>query len=52
MDATGVSHIAICVRDMEKSLAFDYDILGMKVTVDQVQDTTQGGLPHVYKHKR
>ena len=52
MDATGVSHIAICVRDMERSLAFYRDILGMKVTLDQVQDTTQGGLPHVYKHKR
>lgn len=52
MDATGVSHIAICVRDMERSLAFYRDILGMKVTLDQVQDTTQGGLPQVYKHKR
>lgn len=52
MDATGVSHIAICVRDMGKSLAFYRDILGMKVTLDEVQDTTQGGLPSVYKHKR
>ena len=52
MDATGVSHIAICVRDMEKSLAFYRDILGMKVNMDEVQDTTQGGLPSVYKHKR
>jgi catechol 2,3-dioxygenase-like lactoylglutathione lyase family enzyme len=52
MDATGVSHIAICVRDMENSLAFYRDILGMKVTKDEVQDTTQGGLPSVYKHPR
>ena len=52
MDTTGVSHIAICVRDMDKSLAFYRDILGMKVTMDEVQDTTQGGLPSVYKHKR
>lgn len=52
MEATGVSHIAICVRDMEKSLAFYRDILGMKVTLDQIQDTTRGGLPHVYKHRR
>ena len=52
MDATGVSHIAICVRDLDKSLAFYRDILGMRVTLDQVQDTTQGGLPHVYKHAR
>jgi catechol 2,3-dioxygenase-like lactoylglutathione lyase family enzyme len=52
MDATGISHIAICVDDLDKSLAFYRDILGMKVTLDQVQDTTQGGLPHVYKHPR
>ena len=38
MDATGVSHIAICVRDMDKSLGFYRDILGMRVTLDQVQD--------------
>ena len=50
MDATAVSHIAICVRDMDKSLAFYRDILGMRVTLDQVQDTTTGGLPNVYKH--
>ena len=52
VDATGVSHIAICVRDMEKALVFYHDILGMKVTKDEVQDTTQGGLPSVYKHAR
>ena len=52
MDATGVSHIAICVRDLDKSLAFYRDILGIRVTLDQVQDTTTGGLPHVYKHPR
>ena len=52
MDATGVSHIAICVRDLDKSLAFYRDILGMRVTADRIQDTTTGGLPHVYKHPR
>ena len=52
MDATGVSHIAVCVRDMDKSLAFYRDILGMKVIKDEVQDTSQGGLPHTYKHSR
>jgi catechol 2,3-dioxygenase-like lactoylglutathione lyase family enzyme len=52
MEATGVSHIAVCVRDMDKSLAFYRDILGMKVTKDEVQDTSQGGLPHTYKHPR
>ena len=52
MEATGVSHIAICVRDMEKSLAFYRDILKMRVTLDQIQDTTKGGLPHIYGHSR
>ena len=52
MDATGVSHIAICVQDVDKSLAFYRDILGMRVTLDQVQDTTAGGLPHVYHSAR
>ena len=52
MDATGVSHIAICVRDVDKSLAFYRDILGMKVTQDRIDDTTKGGLPNVYKYQR
>ena len=52
MDATIVSHIAICVRDLEKSLAFYQDILGMHVTFDQVQDTSKGGFPDIYKHAR
>ncbi len=52
MEATGVSHIAICVRDMDKSLAFYRDILGMWIKKDEVQDTSQGGLPHTYKHPR
>ena len=52
MDATGISHIAVCVRDLDKSLAFYRDILGMEVVFDQIQDTTTGGLPHVYQHAR
>ena len=52
MDATGVSHIAICVRDIDKSLEFYRDILGMTVGYDRIQDTTTGGLPHVYAHPR
>lgn len=52
MEATGVSHVAICVRDLDKSLEFYRDILGMKVLADRVQDTTTGGLPHVHKHSR
>jgi catechol 2,3-dioxygenase-like lactoylglutathione lyase family enzyme len=52
MEATGVSHIAVCVRDMDKALAFYRDILGMRVLQDRMQDTTTGGLPHVYKRRR
>ncbi|MCX4095647.1 VOC family protein [Nocardia sp. alder85J] len=35
MAVTGVSHIAIGVRDMEKSLAFYRDALGLSLTVDR-----------------
>lgn len=52
MEATGVSHIAVCVRDMDKSLAFYRDILGMKVSDDHIQDTSTGGLTHTYQHHR
>ncbi len=52
MNSSGVSHIAVCVRDLDKALAFYRDILGMTVTVDRVQDTSTGGLPHVYSHNR
>ena len=52
MDASAISHIAFCVSDIEKSLPFYRDALGMKVIFDQVQDTTTGGLPHVYNQAR
>ncbi|MDA0734012.1 MAG: VOC family protein [Chloroflexi bacterium] len=52
MEANIISHIAFCVRDIEKSLAFYRDVLGMKVTFDQVQDTTSGFLTNVYRHSR
>ncbi len=45
------SHAAICSRDLERSLAFYRDALGFRVVLDQVQDTTRGGLPHVYKSR-
>ena len=47
-----MGYIAFCVSDIEKSLEFYRDILGMKVIFDQVQDTTRGGLPSVYEHSR
>ena len=52
MKATGVTHIGICVRDMEKSLAFYRDALGMKVLGDRATDPTEGGRTHNYKHRR
>ena len=52
MESTGISHIAVCVKDMDKALTFYRDILGMEVTKDFMQDTSTGGLTHTYKHKR
>src|SRR2546427_10957627 len=52
MPALGMSHVAFCVRDMEKSIAFYQEALGFRVLNDRRQDTTTGGLPHVYKHRR
>jgi lactoylglutathione lyase len=43
MKATGVSHIAICVRDMDKSLAFYRDALGMKVLQERTSDPSELG---------
>ena len=52
MEATGISHIAVCVRDMDKSLVFYRDILGMRISKDEIEDTSTGGLTHTYKHHR
>jgi catechol 2,3-dioxygenase-like lactoylglutathione lyase family enzyme len=52
MDASVVSHIAICTRNMEKSLAFYRDILEMKVLADGMTDPTEGGRLHNYQQKR
>ena len=52
MPALGMSHVAFCVRDIEQSLAFYRDALGFRVLNDRLQDTTTGGLPRVYKHRR
>ncbi len=38
MKARGVSHIAICVADLEKSLAFYRDILGLTVKMHTTQE--------------
>ena len=52
MKAKAISHIAVCVRDLDKSLEFYRDILGMTVTLDAVQDTTGGSRSQTYKHRR
>jgi catechol 2,3-dioxygenase len=52
MEATAISHIAICTRDMEKSLAFYRDMLGMKVLCDGPTDPTEGGRVHNYQQAR
>jgi catechol 2,3-dioxygenase-like lactoylglutathione lyase family enzyme len=52
MDASAISHIAICTRDMEKSLAFYRDMLGMRVLADGPTDPTEGGRTHNYQQVR
>jgi catechol 2,3-dioxygenase-like lactoylglutathione lyase family enzyme len=49
MVTKGVSHIAIGVRSMDKSLAFYRDQLGFQVVRDEVQKTKGTVLPAVYK---
>ena len=52
MEASCVTHIGICVRDMDRSLAFYRDALGMRVLGDRPTDPTEGGRQHNYKHSR
>jgi catechol 2,3-dioxygenase-like lactoylglutathione lyase family enzyme len=52
MEASAISHIAICTRDMEKSLAFYRGILGMRVLFDGPTDPTEGGRTHNYQQVR
>ena len=52
MEASCVTHIGICVRDMDRSLEFYRDALGMKVLGDRPTDPMEGGRQHNYKHRR
>ena len=49
MVTKGVSHIAIGVRDMDKSLRFYRDLLGFQVVRDEIQKTRGTVLPALYK---
>jgi len=42
----GISHVAIGVRDMERSLRFYRDLLGLEVRSDEMQPI--GGMPTLY----
>jgi lactoylglutathione lyase len=51
MAISGMSHVAICVRDIDRSLRFYRDLLGLRVEKDALQDTSRGGLPHLYRDR-
>lgn len=48
MKTTGISHIAVGVRDMDRSLTFYRDRLGFEVVRDEVQATRGTILPALY----
>ena len=55
MRAKGVSHIAICVRNLEASLKFYRDILGLKVRLHTTQEMARrpgAESPEMYERKR
>ena len=42
MTVAAVSHIAVGVRDMEVALGFYRDVLGLRVTADNIEEFPQG----------
>jgi catechol 2,3-dioxygenase-like lactoylglutathione lyase family enzyme len=42
MSIQAVSHIAVGVRDMDVALSFYRDLLGLRVTADQIEEFSQG----------
>jgi catechol 2,3-dioxygenase-like lactoylglutathione lyase family enzyme len=52
MEATAISHIVMCTRDMEQSLAFYRDLLGMQVLAAAMTDPMEGGRLHNYQQAR
>jgi glyoxylase I family protein len=51
---SAISHVGLCVRDLERSLRFYRDIVGLRVTKDEAQDVSGGFSPHLYhdRHAR
>jgi len=47
----GMSHVAICVRNVDRALEFYRDLLGFLVVKDALQNTSSGGLPHLYRDR-
>jgi catechol 2,3-dioxygenase-like lactoylglutathione lyase family enzyme len=48
---SAMSHVAICVRSLDRALAFYRELLGFEVVKDEVQETRTGGLPHLYRDR-
>ena len=46
----GVSHVAIGVSNMDRSLPFYRDLLGLRVTLDTMEDV--GGLPALFRDSK
>lgn len=44
MDVVGLSHVNIGVTDMDRSLAFYRDIVGLEISVDRMEEYPQYGL--------
>jgi catechol 2,3-dioxygenase-like lactoylglutathione lyase family enzyme len=51
MPVSAVSHVAVCVRSLDRALLFYRDLLGFRVEKDELQDTRTGGLPHLYRDR-
>src|SRR5262249_5220067 len=49
MKARGISHVAIGVSNMERSLQFYRDLLGLRVVRDDPEENT-GGMPALFRN--
>lgn len=51
VSVSAMSHVAVCVRSLDRALRFYRDLLGFRVEKDELQDTRTGGLPHLYRDR-